>query len=147
MLHINCHLKNKKIIVNFGFRRQIIKLELHQTTMGYFLGQKFCIKGKDIDIMICNDETRFAVLLSSKDLENCQKNFVSNFFVCKKRIIRLYNESPEYCSDNFQAKVLVFEKTAKKFIIERTAGLVQIVCDQKLFKKVRISFALKIAIG
>ena len=43
LLHINCHLKNKKIIVNFGFRRQIIKLELHQTTMGYFLGQKFCI--------------------------------------------------------------------------------------------------------
>ena len=47
-IHLFCFtstvtLKIKKIIVNFGFRRQIIKLELHQTTMGYLLGQKFCI--------------------------------------------------------------------------------------------------------
>lgn len=151
-MYMYYQITNSQTLVHENEIKSIIKLPLvnhnqlkNKIYYDYNLKNKIRLEpfqklaGKDIDIMICNDETRFAVLLSSKDLENCQKNFVSNFFVCKKRIIRLYNESPEYCSDNFQANVLVFEKSAKKFIIERTAGLVQIICDQKLFKTMNIT--------
>ena len=97
------------------------------------------ISGKKYDLMICNKEIRFAILLSSSDLSKCLKNSRETFFICQKRLIKLYLNDPEICSNKFLGKVLVAEITPKKFIIEGSAGEVQILCFNKLMRTVHIN--------
>ena len=125
-------------LVNYNQMKNVVYLNYNSKNKKRF-AELENFSDKKLDILICNKNIRFGILMSAVDLIKCQKNSASDFYICKKRIIHLYNDSPEFCTEKFKAKVIVFERSLNSFVIEKNAGSVQIICTNKLFKTIQVN--------
>lgn len=104
------------------------------------------ITKKPIDILICNKNIRFSILMSSKDLKECRSNIAKTIYICKKRIIHLYIQSPDSCNDKLLAETIVIQLSNNYFLIDSSAGPTQIICNNHLEKTLNINSTTSIYI-
>ena len=95
--------------------------------------------GKKIDLCICSNHSRKLTLFSSEDLDKCQHGFSKTTFICKQRNVHLFG-NPDSCSKKILPKILVFQISEIKFLIE-SCGETQLVCDNILQKTYNITEA------
>ena len=96
---------------------------------------------KPLDIMICDQDSRNSIIISSFDLKRCQRSTNKDFHICKRREIILKNDSPETCSANKIAKVVVFQmNNDEQFLVEGHSGSIsQLICNHRVIKSVNIT--------
>ena len=92
------------------------------------------LANRKVDIHICTPKSRTSAIFSSEDLNNCMSNTRKSTFICKQREIKLYHNNPNDCKSNILPKVLAFELSRQKYIVEKNAGETRMVCNSTVYK-------------